>query len=154
MIAAIELQRDKKDFIRSVSCLRNSYYMLIGDDVQLNNVAFFCVDKTVVLSIDTTFNLCSSWVTDTCYKNTRLQTLNGKHPLFLGPILIHFEKGAFIFNWFAKCAVSSQRQRILRELVPIKKGQYIMAFNRKSQILIYFYVYSVCKNLTREKFSN
>ena len=109
LIAAIELQRDKKDFIRSVSCLHNSYYMLIGDHVQLNDVAFFCVDKNFVLSIDTTFNLCSSWVTDTCYKNTRLQTLNGKHPLFLGPILIHFEKGAFIFNWFAKCAVSSQR---------------------------------------------
>ena len=29
-----------------------------------------------------------------------------------------------------------------------------MALHRKSQILIYFYVYSICKNLTREKFPN
>ena len=70
LIAATELQREKKDFIRSVSCLRNSYYMFIADDVQLNDVAFFCVDKNGVLSIDTTFNLCSNWVADTCYENT------------------------------------------------------------------------------------
>ena len=74
LIAAIELQGEKKHFTRSVSCLCNSYYMFIADDVQLNDVAFFCVDKNGVLSIDTTFNLCSNWVTDTCYENTRLQT--------------------------------------------------------------------------------
>ena len=74
LIAAIELQGEKKHFTWSVSCLCNSCYMFIADDVQLNDVAFFCVDKNGVLSIDTTFNLCSNWVTDTCYENTRLQT--------------------------------------------------------------------------------
>ena len=92
LIATTELQREKKDFIQSVSCSRNSYYMFFVDDVQLNDVVFFCVDKNGVLSIDTTFNLCSNWATDTCYENTRLQTQNGKHPFFLGSILIHFEK--------------------------------------------------------------
>ena len=101
MIAAIELQRQKKDFIRSASCLHNSYYMFIADDAQLNDAAFFCVDKNGVFSIDTTFNLYSNWVADTCYKNTQLQTQNRKHPFFLEPILIHFEKDAFIFNRFA-----------------------------------------------------
>ena len=33
LITAIELQREKNNFIRSVSCLRNSYYMFIADDV-------------------------------------------------------------------------------------------------------------------------
>ena len=42
LIAAIELQWEKKDFKLSVSCLRNSYYMFIANDVQLNDVAFFC----------------------------------------------------------------------------------------------------------------
>ena len=156
MIAATELQREKKDFIRSVSCLRNSYYMFIADNVQLNDVAFFCVDKNGVLSIDTTFNLCSNWVADTCYENTRLQTQNGKHPFFLGPILIYFEKDAFIFNRFASEMYSFQSK--IKNLKTIGTDQemaiYIMALHRRSQILIYFYVYSVCKNLTREKFSN
>ena len=49
LIAAIELQREKKDFIRSISCLRNSYHIFIADDVQLHDVAFFCVDKNGVL---------------------------------------------------------------------------------------------------------
>ena len=156
LIAATELQREKKDFIRSVSCLRNSYYMFIADNVQLNDVAFFCVDKNGVLSIDTTFNLCSNWVADTCYENTRLQTQNGKHPFFLGPILIYFEKDAFIFNRFASEMYSFQSK--IKNLKTIGTDQemaiYIMALHRRSQILIYFYVYSVCKNLTREKFSN
>ena len=65
--------------------------MFFADDVQLNDVVF-CVDKNGVLSIDTTFNLCSNWATDICYENTPLQTQNGKHPFFLGSILIHFEK--------------------------------------------------------------
>ena len=59
LVAAIELQLEKKDSIRSVSCLRNSYYMFIADDVQLNDVAFFCVDKNGVLSTDTTFSVSS-----------------------------------------------------------------------------------------------
>ena len=92
LIAAIELQREKKDFIRSVSFLHNSYYMFIANDVQLNYVAFFCVDENGVLSIERAFNLCSNWITDTCYKNTGLETQNGKHPFLLEPILIHFEK--------------------------------------------------------------
>ena len=76
LIAAIELQWEKKDFKLSVSCLRNSYYMFITNDVQLNDVAFFSVHKNGVLSVDTTFNLCCNWVLDTCYKNTQLQTQN------------------------------------------------------------------------------
>ena len=102
LIAAIELQREKKDFIRSVSCLRNSYYMFIADDVQLNDVAFFCVDKNGVLSIDTTFNLCS---TDTCYENSRLQTKNRKHPFFLGLFLLILKKIlSSLIGLQAKCA--------------------------------------------------
>ena len=34
--------------------------MFVDDDVQLNDVAFFCVNKNGVLSIDITFNLCSN----------------------------------------------------------------------------------------------
>ena len=127
LIAGIELQREKKDFIRSVSCLRNSYYMFIADDVQLNDVAFLCVDKNGVLSIDTKFNLCSNWVTDTCYENTRLQTQKGKHPFFLGPILIHFERDAFIFNRFASEMCSFQLK--IKNLRTIGTDQEMAIYN-------------------------
>ena len=106
LIVATELQQEKKDFILAVLCLRNSYYMFIADDVQSKDFAFLCVDKNGISSIDTTFNLCSNWVIYTCYENTRLQ--NGQHPFFLGPILIHFEKDAFIFNRFASEMCSFQ----------------------------------------------
>ena len=60
-----------------------------------------CCDSDNVLCIDTTFNLCSSWVTDCCYNNDRLRTNEGKHPIFLGPAIVHFEKDVFLFSRFA-----------------------------------------------------
>ena len=61
-----------------------------------------------VLCIDTTFNLCSSWVTDTSYKNLRLLNHDGTFPIFLGPCIVHFEKDDFIFNRFASEMCSYQ----------------------------------------------
>ena len=84
--------------------------MFIADDVQLNDVAFSCVNKNGVWPIDTTFNPFSNRVTDTWYENARFQTQNEKHPFFLGLTLIHFEKDAFIFNRFASkmCSLQSK----------------------------------------------
>ena len=59
-----------------------------------------CCDSDVSC-IDTTFNLCSSWVTDCYYNNDRLRTNEGKHPIFLGPAIVHFEKGVLLFSRFA-----------------------------------------------------
>ena len=55
-----------------------------------------------VLGIDTTFNLCDMWLTDTCYRNKRLiNPRTNAHPVFLGPILIHFTKEEETFLRFA-----------------------------------------------------
>ena len=59
-----------------------------------------CCDSDNVLFIDITFNLCLSWVTDCCYNNHRLTTNEGKHWIFLGPEIVHFEKDAFLFSCF------------------------------------------------------
>ena len=53
-----------------------------------------------VLCIDTNFNLCEHWLTDSCYGNLRLETNEGKHPIFIGPCMIHFERDEFLFNRF------------------------------------------------------
>ena len=31
---------------------------------------------------------------------TALQQIRGKHPIFLGPVILQFEKGAFLFHRF------------------------------------------------------
>ena len=53
------------------------------------------------LCIDTTFNLFSSWVTDSSNSNDCLTTNEGKHSTFVGPTTVHFEMGAFLFSCFS-----------------------------------------------------
>ena len=84
--------------------------MFIADDVQLNDVAFFCVDKNGVFSIGTMFSLYSNWVADTCYENTQLKTQNRKHPYFWSQFLFILKKMlSSLIGLQAKYAASSQR---------------------------------------------
>ena len=48
---------------------------------------FYCLERdSLLFAIDTTFNLCDIWVTDTSYRDKRLiNPVSGKHPVFLGP---------------------------------------------------------------------
>ena len=100
--ALIRYQREHSELLRTVACLAGSYYCFIGDDIQLNDVVQFCCAGDSVLSIDTTFNLCKNWLTDSCYQNLRLENLNGNHPIFLGPCILHFKRDAFLFSRFLK----------------------------------------------------
>ena len=98
LTSAILMQRNDPDFIRTVSYLRNSYYIFLGTNVQLENIAQFCCEKENVLCIDKTFNLCENWVSDSCYNNIRIETSEGKNPIFMGPAMIHFNKEEFTFT--------------------------------------------------------
>ena len=43
--------------------------------------------------MNTIFNLCNVWVTDTCYHNKRIVNLEtGNNSILLGPTLFHFTK--------------------------------------------------------------
>ena len=79
---AIMLQRSGPEFIKTISCIRDSYYTFLGTTVQLDDVVKMCCDSHNVLCIDTTFNLCSIWVTDCCYNNDCFRTNEGKQPIF------------------------------------------------------------------------
>ena len=58
-------------------------------------------EKGSVIAADTTYNLCNLWVTDNSYCNQRLvKTNTRKHPVFLGPILVHFTKYITTFSQF------------------------------------------------------
>ena len=78
--AASMLQRSDLEFIKTILCIRDSYYIFLGTTIQLDDVVKMCCDSDNVLCIDTTFNLSSSLVTDCCYNNDHLTTNEGKHP--------------------------------------------------------------------------
>ena len=54
-----------------------------------------------VFAVDTTFNLCDLWITDTSYRNKRLvNIIDGGTPVHLGPIMLHFTKDEKTFGRF------------------------------------------------------
>ena len=70
----------------------------------MNDIVHFCCTdfNATTLAIDTTFNLCNLWVTDTTYRNKRLINLETKKTsVFLGPIMLHFTKDDNAFARFA-----------------------------------------------------
>ena len=63
---------------------------------------FCCGANASVLGVDTTFNLCNMWVTDTCYHNKRvINRETGNNSIFLGPTLFHFTKDDKTFSRLA-----------------------------------------------------
>ena len=114
LLALIRYQRENTNFLRSVVCLDQSYYRFITTDTQLNDIAKLCCVENNVFSVDTTFNLCKNWLSDTCYNNTRLKHVDEKHPIFLGPCQLHFRKDTFTFNRFYKemCSFDHRLQNL------------------------------------------
>lgn len=86
--------RSDPEFIRTISSIRDSYYIFLRMTIQLDNVVWMCCDSHNVLRI----NLCSSQVTDCCYNNDHLTTNEGKHLIFVGPDIVPFEKDPFLFS--------------------------------------------------------
>ena len=103
LLLVLEEQMKDNNAIESVIIKEKAYYYFMSSSRQLEDVVTFCCCKNdvAVLGIDTTFNLCDLWVTDSCYKNKRLiNNLTGNHPVFLGPLLFHFTKDESTFNRF------------------------------------------------------
>ena len=90
--------------IQSILIKENAYYFFMCSRRQIEDIISFCctgVDSEV-LGIDTTYNLCDMWVTDSCYKDKRLvSNTTGNHPIFLGPLIFHFTKDKDTFTRFA-----------------------------------------------------
>ena len=55
----LKKQQEDKEFVRTISCLSESYYAFIADDTQLNEIVKFCRDENGVLFIGTRYNLCN-----------------------------------------------------------------------------------------------
>ena len=80
-----------------------SYIAFEYTEKQLSDIEKFCCKSTEagVFAVDTTFNLCDLWFTDTSYRNKRLvNTIDGGAPVHLGPIMLHFTKDEKTFGKF------------------------------------------------------
>ena len=140
----IRMQSQSCELIRKISTPGKSYQVFLGNDVQLQDVELFYCDNNGVLSVDTTFNLCDSWVTDTCYYNKKLLNSDGHNPAFLDPTLVHFQKDSSIFCWFLleMCAHNAK----IRDLCTIGTAQEITIFNSFSSILPNLYLWYITWN--------
>ena len=64
-----------------------------------------------ILTADTTFNLGEFYVTPTSYHHLMLEDVRSrKHPIILGPVLVHQQKDFSSFNYFASTLVIHDRR--------------------------------------------
>ena len=100
----MQAQRDPSSFVKTVVLHSQFYIAFAYTDKQIADIEQFCCSSydSSVLAVDTTFNLCDLWITDTTYRNKRIVKVeNGKHPVHLGPIMLHFSKDKETFGRFA-----------------------------------------------------
>ena len=103
LLQMIEEQK-KNEMIESIVVNSKAYFFFMCSSNQIQYMTKLrCSEGDAsVPGIDTRFNLCDLWVTDSCYKNTRIvNRATGKHPLFLGPLIFHFIKDKSTLSHFA-----------------------------------------------------
>lgn len=103
ILRVVEVMRREgaNTLIRNIILTPEEYYVTVFEKQQLNNIVKFCVDANKILGMDTTFNICDMWVTDTVFQNLRLTNDKGEHPWFYGPVLLHMKKSKETFSRFA-----------------------------------------------------
>ena len=86
-------------FIQSIQLVPDPNIILFNK-TQLNDLEQFCAspDKASVVGIDVTFNLGKFYVTVCTYQNFRVVNERGKHPIMIGPTLIHSSKDQSKFS--------------------------------------------------------
>jgi len=78
-------------------------------DQQVQDLKRFCCPATppfmrTVVGVDRTFNLGSCFVTVTVYRNMSvLRKTTRDHPIFLGPVMLHFDGRADTYTTFFRC---------------------------------------------------
>ena len=94
-------------YIRAVQAAPEPVCVLATDQ-QINDLVRFCTnpDHFSVLTVDPTFNLGPFNVTPMTYENLLVTNKDGKHPLLLGPVLIHQTKTLSPFHLFASTLIS------------------------------------------------
>lgn len=96
--------RKGEEFVREV-CGAPDPRCILVDDWQMSDVVAFCCTNerpdNVILGIDPTFNLGNFYATFTVYRHPGLKNKHGRHPLMLGPVLVHTRKTYQTYQYFA-----------------------------------------------------
>lgn len=82
-------------------------------DWQISDLESFATNSQeyIVSTADTTYNLGKFYDTPTTYQHLLLESIqSGKHPTFIGPVLIHQRKSFSAFNYFASTLVSYSKK--------------------------------------------
>lgn len=87
-------ERKGEEFVREVVGAPEPRCVLVNNRQVNDIISFCCADRpnNCVLGVDPTFNLGDFYATFTVYRNLALEDRNGRHPLFLGPALVHNRK--------------------------------------------------------------
>ena len=93
------------EFVRNVS-FDEGIMSIVGTDQQFFDLSRFCAySKTMVgsvLGVDLTFSLGDFFVTPTVYEHRLIKNkVSGKHPYFIGPVLIHVDRKYNTYYYFA-----------------------------------------------------
>ena len=87
--------------------------IVLAYDFQLSDVVRFCTSSTAefcVLTIDPTFSLGEFDVTPITYRHLLLESKRSNtHPIFLGPLLVHYRKTFATYLFFASTLVGMCR---------------------------------------------
>ena len=80
---------------------------------QLQDLVRFAANnqKFCIMTVDTTYNLGQFYVTPITYHHLMFKNVKtGKHPIILGPILIHQKVDFAAFNYFASTLIGCKRE--------------------------------------------
>ena len=104
-----KLSQGKNDlFVQDVKAAPEPQCVLFSD-WQLHDLVRFCTDnrRFAPLSVDTTFNLGEFYVTPISFYHLMLEDVRtGKHPVLVGPMLVHQSMHFSTFNYFTSTLVS------------------------------------------------
>lgn len=104
-----ELERCKssrkgEEFVREVCGAPDPRCILVDEWQMLDVVALCCSTErpaNMILGIDPTFNLGEFYVAFSVYRHPGLVNKHGRHPLMLGPVLVHTRKTYQNYHYFA-----------------------------------------------------
>lgn len=100
-------------FIRDMKTLREPAVVLASER-QLNDLVKFCTDGNQfgIMTVDPTFSLGDFDVTMTTYRHLFLMCKRtSNHPVFIGPVLVHYKKSFSTYLFFA-CSLIGMRPEL------------------------------------------
>ena len=101
------LEDDGNQFIREMKILREPA-IVVATERQINDLVRFCTNSSNfgIMTIDPTFCLGEFEVMVTTYRQLTLQSRRtADHPVFIGPVMIHYRKSFSTYLFFASTLV-------------------------------------------------